>query len=176
MGVSGPSPWVARFASLVPPGGPVLDVAAGAGRHTRFFRARGHPVTAVDRDTSGLADLRADAGVEIVEFDLEAGAPFPFRGRPFDAVVVTNYLHRPILPDLVAAVAGGGVLLYETFARGHERFGRPRRPEFLLQPGELLDAVHGGLRVIAYEDLILDEPEPRAVQRIAAVRPTPPVF
>ncbi|HMC80471.1 MAG TPA: class I SAM-dependent methyltransferase [Acidimicrobiia bacterium] len=176
MGVSGPSPWVARFASLVPPGGPVLDVAAGAGRHTRFFRARGHPVTAVDRDTSGLADLRADAGVEIVEFDLEAGAPFPFRGRPFDAVVVTNYLHRPILPDLVAAVAGGGVLLYETFARGHERFGRPRRPEFLLEPGELLDAVHGGLRVIAYEDLILDEPEPRAVQRIAAVRPTPPVF
>ena len=91
-------------------------------------------------------------------------------------MVVTNYLHRPILPDLVAAVAGGGVLLYETFARGHERFGRPRRPEFLLQPGELLDAVHGGLRVIAYEDLILDEPEPRAVQRIAAVRPTPPVF
>jgi len=176
VGVSGPSPWVARFASLVPPGGPVLDVAAGAGRHTRFFRARGHPVTAVDRDTSGLADLRADAGVEIVEFDLEAGAPFPFRGRPFDAVVVTNYLHRPILPDLVAAVAGGGVLLYETFARGHERFGRPRRPEFLLEPGELLDAVHGGLRVIAYEDLILDEPEPRAVQRIAAVRPTPPVF
>ena len=110
----------------------MLDVAAGAGRHTRFFRARGHPVTAVDRDTTGLADLRADAGVEIVEFDLEAGAPFPFRGRPFDAVVVTNYLHRPILPDLVAAVAGGGVLLYETFARGHERFGRPRRPEFLL--------------------------------------------
>ena len=176
MTASGPSSWVARFAALVPPGGPVLDVACGAGRHARFFLAREHPVTAIDRDTSGLGDLRGEPGLEIVEFDLEAGAPFPFHGRAFDAVVATNYLHRPILPDLVAAVAGGGVLLYETFARGHERFGRPRRPEFLLEPGELLDAVHGGLRVIAYEDLILDEPEPRAVQRIAAVRPTPPVF
>jgi len=169
MSASGPSSWVARFASLVPPGGPVLDLACGAGRHSRFFLARGHPVTAVDRDTSGVADLRGEAGVEIVEFDLEAGAPFPFRGRAFDAVVATNYLYRPILPDVVSAVAAGGVLLYETFARGHERLGRPRRPEFLLEPGELLEAVRGALRVVAYEDVILDEP-PRAVQRIAAVR------
>jgi SAM-dependent methyltransferase len=169
MSASGPSSWVARFASLVPPGGPVLDVACGAGRHTRFFLARGHPVTAVDRDTSGLADLRGEPGVEIVECDLEAGGPFPFRDRAFDAVVATNYLHRPILPDMVAAVAAGGVLLYETFARGHERRGRPQRPEFLLEPGELLEAVRGSLRVVAYEDVIVDEP-PRAVQRIAAVR------
>jgi len=170
MGTSGPSPWVARFASLAPAGGPVLDVACGGGRHTGFFLRLGHPVTAVDRDTSGLADLRADRRVEMVEFDLEAGEPFPVRGRDFAAVVVTNYLHRPILPEIVAAVAAGGVLLYETFARGQEHFGRPRRPEFLLEPGELLEAVRGALRVVAYEDLVLDDPEPRAVQRIAAVR------
>jgi SAM-dependent methyltransferase len=171
MSASGPSPspWVARFASLVPPGGPVLDVACGGGRHTRFFLARGHPVTAVDRDTSGLGDLGGDAGVEIVECDLETGAAFPFRGRAFAAVVATNYLHRPILPDLVAAVAEGGAFLYETFARGQERFGRPQRPAFLLEAGELLEAVRGSLRVVAYEDVILDEPR-RAVQRIAAVR------
>ena len=174
MGAVEPSPWVSRFASLVPRGGRVLDVACGGGRHTRFFLARGHRVTAVDRDTSGVADLSADAGagaaVEIVDFDLEAGAPFPFRGRAFDGVVVTNYLHRPILPDLVAVVAAGGVLLYETFAKGQERFGRPHRPEFLLEPGELLEAVRGVLRVVAYEDIVLDELRPAAVQRIAAVR------
>jgi SAM-dependent methyltransferase len=164
-----PSPWVARFAPLVPAGGRVLDIAAGGGRHTRFFRARGHPVTAVDRDTGRLADLVTDAGVEVAERDLEGGAPFPFAPGAFAGVVVTNYLHRPILPDIVAAVAGGGVLLYETFARGQERFGHPHRPEFLLEPGELLEAVRGVLRVVAYEDAVLDDP-PRAVQRIAAIR------
>ncbi len=148
----------------------MLDVACGGGRHTRFFRDRGHPVTAVDRDTGGLADLRDDPEVEIVECDLEVGAPVPFEGRAFDGVVVANYLHRPILADIVGAVAAGGVLLYETFARGQERFGRPDRPDFLLEPGELLDAVAGRLRVVAYEDLILDDPGPKMVQRIAAVR------
>jgi hypothetical protein len=108
--------------------------------------------------------------VDVVEFDLEAGLPFPYAPRSFAAVVTVNYLHRPLLADLVAAVADGGALLYETYARGHERFGRPRRREFLLDPGELLEAVRGELRVVAYEDLILEEPGPKAVQRIAAVR------
>lgn len=169
MGAPEPSEWVTRFADLVPPGGRVLDVAAGGGRHARFFFARGHPVTAVDRDISGMADLGDDSKVEIFEFDLEAGAPWPFGGRAFEGVVVTNYLHRPILPDIVTAVAGGGVLIYETFARGQERFGRPENPDFLLTPGELLDAVRGTLRVVAYEDVILHDPGQRAVQRIAAV-------
>ncbi len=170
MAADEPSAWVVRFASLVPAGGPVLDVAAGAGRHTRLFLGRGHPVTAIDRDAAGLADLRGDAALEILEGDLEDGSPFPVGGRKFAAVVVTNYLHRPILSDLVAAVAPGGAMIYETFARGQERFGRPGNPDFLLLPGELLEAVRGTLRVVAYEDLILDDPGPRAVQRIAAVR------
>jgi SAM-dependent methyltransferase len=163
------SEWIIRFAGLVPPAGRVLDVAAGSGRHSRFFLDRGHPVTAVDRDTSGLADLKDDPALETVEFDLETGEPWPCAGRAFEAVVVTNYLHRPILPDIIGAVAPGGILLYETFARGQERFGRPQNPDFLLRPGELLDAARPVLRVLAYEDLILNESEPRAVQRIAAV-------
>lgn len=167
--MSEPSEWVARFAHLVPAGGRVLDVACGGGRHARFFLERGHPVTAVDRDTSGVADLGDDPNVEIVEEDLESGAPWPFAGPGFDGVVVTNYLWRPLLPDIVGAVAPGGVLLYETFRKGQEQFGRPQNPDFLLDDGELLDAVRGALRVVAYEDVRLDDP-PRLVQRIAAVR------
>jgi SAM-dependent methyltransferase len=164
------SSWVARFADLVPAGGRVLDVACGGGRHARVFLGQGHPVTVVDRDVSGVADLDEDPDVEVLEFDLETGKPWPFAGRAFDGVVVANYLWRPILADIVASVAPGGVLLYETFARGHERFGHPHNPDFLLRPGELLDAVRGELRVAAYEDLIVEEPAPKAVQRIAAVR------
>jgi SAM-dependent methyltransferase len=168
--MSAPSPWIARFAGRVPPGGPVLDLACGAGRHARLFLCLGHRVTAVDRDLSGLADLAGDARLEAISLDLETGAPFPLAGRHFAAVVVTRYLHRPLLPALVAAVAPGGLLLYETFARGNERLGRPSNPAFLLEPGELLEAVHGALRVLAYEDLEVSEPEPAALQRIAALR------
>ena len=148
----------------------MLDVACGGGRHARFFLERGHPVTLVDRDTSGVKDLHESPGVEILERDLEAGEPWPFAGRAFEGVVVTNYLWRPMLPDIVASVAAGGVLLYETFARGQEQFGKPRNPDFLLTPGELLEAVQGTLRVVAYEDRVIEDPDPRAVQRIAAVR------
>src|SRR5688572_1986366 len=112
------SPWVARFLALAPAGGRVLDLAAGGGRHTRLARARGFPVTAVDRDVSGLAGLDADPDVEILAADLE-GAPWPLGARKFAAVIITNYLHRPLFPNLVAAVADGGVLIYETFAIGN---------------------------------------------------------
>ena len=165
---SRPSAWVRRFAPLVPAAGAVLDLAFGGGRHSRLFRAAGHPVTAVDIAVSGLADLAGREGLEIVEADLEDGRPFPLAGRSFAGVVVTNYLHRPLLPALVEAVASGGLLIYETFARGNERFGRPSNPDFLLAPGELLDAVRGRLRVLAYEDLLVENPRPAAVQRIAA--------
>lgn len=166
---SAASPWIVRFAGLVPAGGPVLDLAAGSGRHTRLFLRRGHPVVAVDRDASGLADLGSQ-GLEIVEADLEDGRPWPLEGRRFSAVIVADYLHRPLLAGLVGAVAPGGVLLYETFARGNEAFGRPRSPEHLLEPGELLEAVRGRLRVLAYEDLVEDVPRPAARQRICARR------
>src|SRR5688572_27522851 len=144
------SPWVARFLALAPAGGRVLDLAAGGGRHTRLARARGFPVTAVDRDVSGLAGLDADPDVEILAADLE-GAPWPLGARRFAAVIVANYLHRPLFPKLVAAVADGGVLIYETFALGNEAFGKPSNPSFLLKPGELLDTVRGALTVAAYE-------------------------
>lgn len=163
------SPWVARFADLIPPGGDVVDVAAGEGRHTRYLADRGHHVLAVDRDTSALADLQARDDVEVVDADLEV-APWPFAARRFAGVVVTNYLHRPLLPTLLAALAPGGTLLYETYAVGQERLGRPTNPDHLLRPGELLDMVAGELRVVAYEDVLL--PRPARVQRIAASRPT----
>jgi hypothetical protein len=141
----------------------------------RLFLSLGHAVTAVDRDLSGLADLDDDARLERIETDLETDAAFPLAGRAFAAVVVTNYLHRPLLPALVEAVAPGGLLLYETFAAGNERFGKPSNPDFLLRPGELLEAARGRLRVIAYEDVSIAEPRPAVVQRIAARRepPTP---
>ncbi len=169
-GPTEPSQWVLRFADLVPAGGTVLDVACGGGRHSRLFAARGHPVAAVDRDVSGLADLGAEAGVEIVEADLEDGSPWAFDGRAFAGIVVTNYLWRPLLPILVASLAPGGVLIYETFARGNERFGRPANPDHLLRRGELLEAVRGRLLVIAYEDgLLARRRRQAAVQRLCAV-------
>ena len=147
----------------------MLDVACGPGRHTRLFLERGHRVVAIDRDLSGIADLAEHPRLERVEADLEEGGPFPLSGRSFAAVVVANYLHRPLLPSLVDAVDATGVFVYETFSVGNERFGRPRNPDFLLRPGELLDAVRGRLRVIAYEDVVVDRPSPAAIQRVCAV-------
>jgi SAM-dependent methyltransferase len=171
-GMAAPSAWIDRFAGLVPQGGVVLDIACGSGRHVRFFRRRGHAVVAVDRDRSALAGLRDDNDIETIAADLEDGSPWPLVGRRFAGVIVTNYLWRPLLPAIVATVAPGGVLLYETFARGNEAFGKPSNPDFLLKPGELLDAVGGQLRVQAYEDLVVDQPKPAAIQRIAARRET----
>lgn len=168
-GTGQPSGWIVRWSHLVPAGAPVLDVACGAGRHMRWFAARGHPVCGVDRDADALA-AAAQAG-ETVRADIEDG-PWPFAGRRFGAVVVTNYLWRALLPAIVAAVDEGGVLLYETYAAGNETVGRPARPDFLLQPGELLQAC-AGLRVVAYEDGYesgYESGPERYLQRIAAVR------
>ena len=163
------SPWIRRFAPVVPAGGAVLDVACGGGRNARLFLALGHPVTAVDRELSGVADL---AAAERIRADLEDGSPWPLGERRFAAVVVTNYLHRPLLPRLVEALEPGGLLLYETFARGQERFGRPKNPDFLLQPGELLAAC-AGLTVVAYEHGV--DPGPALRQRICATRGEGPI-
>jgi hypothetical protein len=136
-----------------------------------MFLELGHRVVAVDRDLSGLDDLAGHPRLQKVEADLEDEKPFALAGRRFAAVVVTNYLYRPLMPALVAAVDADGVFIYETFSVGNERLGRPRNPHFLLRPGELLDAVRGHLRVIAYEDLVVDEPSPAAVQRVCAIGP-----
>lgn len=167
---SPPSPWVVRWSRLVAPGGTVLDVACGGGRHLGWFHARGHRVTGVDRSAEALRALAplACAGAEIVEADLEDG-PWPFAARTFDAVVVTNYLWRPLFPTIVAALAPGGVLICETFAAGNETVGRPARADFLLRPGELL-TVCDDLHVVAYENGFLEAPA-RFVQRVAALRP-----
>lgn len=167
-----PSDWVQRWSHLVRPGGSVLDVACGSGRHLRWFAARGHPVCGVDRSEEALAEVVAASKalgqpIETVRADIENG-PWPMAGRLFDAVLVTNYLWRPLLPTLVTSLAPGGLLIYETFAIGNETVGRPSNPDFLLQPGELLRACES-LRVLAYEDGFLQAPA-RFVQRIAASR------
>ena len=164
-----PSAWVARWADRLPPGGKVLDVASGGGRHARFLAGRGHPVEAVDRDPAALSGLAGVAGVSTRCADLEGG-PWPYEGELFAGVVVVNYLHRPLFSRLLAALAPGGALIYETFAAGNERYGRPSNPAFLLQPGELLDVVKGRLSVIAFEDLYVPDPKPAMVQRICAIR------
>jgi SAM-dependent methyltransferase len=163
-----PSPWIARFATLVPPG-PVLDVASGSGRHSRLFLELGHPVVAVDREIARLRALVGRPGFEARENDLEIGGD-PLPGQTFAAVVVTNYLHRPLFPALIAAVAPQGWLLYETFALGNEKHGRPSNPDFLLRPGELIEAVEGRLEIIAYEQMTDSEPHLAVRQRIAARR------
>ncbi|HEY1103557.1 MAG TPA: class I SAM-dependent methyltransferase [Burkholderiaceae bacterium] len=175
-GTEPPSAWVQRWSHLVPAGAPVLDVACGHGRHMRWFAGRGHPVTGVDRSAEAIA---AVAGLgHAVQADIENG-PWPFiaNGAPagFGGVVVTHYLWRPLLATLVASVAPGGVLLYETFALGNETVGKPSRADFLLRPGELIAAC-AGLRIVAYEDGFAEQPA-RFIQRIAAVREqagTPP--
>lgn len=148
----------------------MLDLAAGGGRHTALLRDRGYRVLAVDRDTSVLARrFGGDAAVEIRSLDLEDGGPWRL-GRGFDGIVVTNYFHRPLFAPIIEALAPGGAVLYETFMLGNERFGKPSNPDFLFKPGELLAAFGSALSVIAFEQGIVDQPRPAAVQRIAAVK------
>lgn len=164
-----PSDWVVRWSSAIPQGGNVLDVACGSGRHTRYLAERGFTVEAVDNDLSACADLVVRPCVSLSQADLEC-EPWPFAPASFHGVVVTNYLHRPLFPRLIEALAPGGVLIYETFALGNERYGRPKNPNFLLLSGELLEVVRGKLRVVAYEDVLLDSPRLACVQRICAIR------
>jgi SAM-dependent methyltransferase len=163
-GIAAPSPWVARFVPLIRRGGRVLDLAAGNGRHARHLAALGYTVTAVDRDISGLHDF----GGEAVALDLEDGRPWAL-GGDWDGIVVANYLHRPLLPSIAASLATDGMVIYETFAAGNERFGKPSNPDFLLRPGELL-AAFSQLHIIAFEEGEVRDPRPAVVQRIAATR------
>ena len=166
--IDSPSDWVRRWARLIPTHGRVLDVACGRGRHLRYLRALGLSTVGVDRDSAALEGLSGIAGIELCVADIEA-VMWPFPPESFDAVVVTNYLHRPLFPALVGALRPGGVLIYETFAAGNERYGRPSNPEFLLCPGELLARVEP-LSVVAFEQGLISLPKPALVQRICAVR------
>jgi SAM-dependent methyltransferase len=158
-----PSDWVLRWAPLVERG-PVLDVACGGGRHARLFAQRGMQVVAVDRENQVLS-----REIQFVKADLEKGNPWPFAGQRFAAIVVTNYLHRPLFPHLAAALEEGGVLIYETFMIGNEKFGRPSNPEFLLRPGELLEAF-AELDVAGFEQGRVERPKPAMIQRLCALR------
>ena len=163
-----PSAWVARFARAIRRGDP-LDLACGGGRLARLRAALGHPVIAVARDAASLAQA-AGPGITTLQHDLEAeGGAWPFAPGRFAGIVVTNYLHRPLFAHLAGALAPNGILVYETFALGNERFGKPSNPAFLLAPGELLDvAARHGLKVLAYEDGIIETPRPARVQRLCA--------
>lgn len=169
-GTGAPSEWIVRWSHLLAADATVLDVACGSGRHMQWFSGRGHEATGVDRSPEAIE--AASAFGRTVTADIESG-PWPFAGQAFGAVVVTHYLWRARLADIVGAVAPGGVLLYETFAAGNETVGKPSRADFLLQPGELLAAC-AGLRVVAYEDGFLPDPQ-RFVQRVAAIRLPAPV-
>ena len=165
------SSWVRRYAPLIP-GGDVLDLACGNGRHTRHLASLGHSVVAVDRDADALA-LAAGPDITTSNIDLEeAGAAWPFGPARFAGIVITNYLHRPLTAAMIASLAPDGVLIYETFAEGNAQFGKPSNPNFLLKPGELLDwAREQGLRVVAFEEGVVDAPKTAMVQRICAVKP-----
>lgn len=165
-----PSDWVLRWHSRLSPGSLVLDLACGQGRHAHLLASAGHRVLGVDRDAEALATLGEQSGVDTLCADLE-GAVWPLAGRQFDGVVVTNYLWRPRLPEVLAALAPGGVLIYETFMLGNERYGRPAKPDFLLRSQELLElALGAGLRVLGYEEGEASEPKPCVRQAICAVR------
>lgn len=170
-----PSAWVSRFAPLIVAGGLVLDLACGSGRHTRLLAGLGHPVEAVDRDAAALDRLRGVAGVSTNCADLEAG-PWPYGGRGFAGIVVANYLWRPLFPHLLAALDQGGVLIYETFMVGNERFGKPSNPAFLLRQSELLDLVRPRLTVLAFEQGEVKQPRPAVVQRLCALRGGAPIL
>ena len=152
-----------RWAGLVGRG-PLLDLACGGGRHARLFAARGLEVVAVDRDRQALPE-----SIRFVQADLEDGSPWPFAGQRFAAIVVANYLHRPLFPRIVESLDEGGVLIYETFMIGNEKFGRPSNPQFLLRPGELLEAF-SALAVAGFEQGRVERPKPAMIQRLCALR------
>jgi SAM-dependent methyltransferase len=169
MAPASPSAWVVRWAGLIARPGPILDLAAGTGRNANWLRRQGYDVTAIDRDQMAMREL--DPGVEAIVADMEDGSPWPLVDRIFAGIVVANYLHRPLFTRIRDALGAGGVLIYETFSLGNERFGRPKNPDYLLRPGELLEfcgAHH--LVVHAYECVELTSPKPAMVQRVAARR------
>ena len=164
-----PAEWVRHYSGIICRGGTVLDLACGAGRHTRMLLERGKIVTALDRDTSQIVDLSETRNLKIVEHDLEGSAAWPFGSRVFDGIVVVNYLFRPLFPMIIDALAGNGVLIYQTFAIGNEKYGHPRNPNYLLAKNELLDAFGKELNVVKFNQGYIGRPSPAIVQRICCI-------
>ncbi|TVO65757.1 class I SAM-dependent methyltransferase [Denitromonas ohlonensis] len=163
-----PSAWVQRHAGGLMAGSSVLDLACGRGRHARWLADRGCHVTAADRDPAALAAIDAHPGVTPCALDLESGDAWPWPDASFDAIVVTNYLHRPSFDRLAALLCPGGLLIYETFMLGNAAFGKPSNPNFLLMPGELLERTREAFTVLAFEQGEIARPAPAMVQRICA--------
>lgn len=157
-----PSAWVERWAPLVMHG-TVLDVACGSGRHAKFFLERNFNVVAIDREPKVIP------GARFIRADLENGDPWPLPGERFEGIVVTNYLNRPLMRILKESLTEGGVLIYETFMLGNERFGKPSNPAFLLRSGELLEAFKD-LTVKGFEEGEVNDPKPAMIQRLCAVQ------
>jgi SAM-dependent methyltransferase len=175
--ITSPSPWIVRYSSTIPPGGHVLDLACGGGRHSGHLLDQGYRVTAADKDTSTISErLEGRKNLTIITADLETGDdPFAnegsLGGQKFNGIIAVNYLYRPLMMALINALKPGGVLLYETFARGNEVYSRPRNPDHLLRSGELLDLAAGRLQVLAYEHgLIEADGLPCVRQRLIGVR------
>ncbi|NKB19177.1 MAG: SAM-dependent methyltransferase [Alphaproteobacteria bacterium] len=164
-----PLDWVIRFAPLIHAGGAVLDLACGNGRHANYLAGVGHIVTAVDRNLSGFTRIGNNDFYELIEADLEDGSEWPLRSRRFKAIIVTNYLYRPLFPAIIDALDTNGILIYETFSLGNAKYGRPSNPDFLLTPGELLSVCKNKLRVIAFEEGLIENPTRAVKQRICAI-------
>ncbi|MEQ1602966.1 MAG: class I SAM-dependent methyltransferase [Methylophilaceae bacterium] len=174
-----PSAWLCRFSALIKPQGQVLDLACGTGRNVRWLAGQGFVVEAVDKDLAALASLQNIPNITTRIADLE-GAPWPYAERKFDAIVVCRYLHRPLLPLLLQSLNAKGVLIYETFMQGQELYGRPRRPQFLLKPDELLQTYMNQSNIVAFEQGLFDEAQleeppfkthqPAMLQRICLTR------
>lgn len=164
-----PSPWLETHAGYIRAQGSVLDVAAGRGRNARWLAQQGFQVEAVDRDEEALRSMCGIDGISLTVADLEQGG-WPYEGRRFDAIVVCRYLHRPLFPRLIASLADGGVLIYETFMQGQEAYGGPSNPEFLLKPDELLQVFCADLEILAFEQGLQTSPAPCMLQRIVCRR------
>jgi SAM-dependent methyltransferase len=168
--LSPPSAWVIKWLPFIRRGGRVLDYASGSGRHARLACEAGHDVLAVDRDSRALSSMQS-TGIDTWPVDLEHGR-LPFGAERFEAIICTNYLFRPRLDLMASWLAPGGLLIYETFARGNARYGRPANPDFLLQPGELAGlAWRCGLHLLAFEDGYVATPRPARLQRMVALAP-----
>jgi SAM-dependent methyltransferase len=167
--VSAPSLWVVRHSTRIAPGGQVLDLACGSGRHAIWLAQQGYHVEAVDRDSTLLSNMMEIANIHLTTTDLEAGT-WPYAAQQFDGIIVSRYLHRPLFPHIAEALKPGGVLIYETFMQGNERYGKPSNPDFLLQPDELHNVFSPWLTELAFEQGEEPSPKPAVMQRICAVK------